>query len=321
MTCPDPVAGTATMMRLLVSNSGSYPRISAASSLEAVRQVIGDQVDCGVDLVTDGQIGWGDSAAHLAGHLTGIQLTASERSGGSGEPLLQPVVRGPFAWAVPVLRPEYEAARSISPKPVMPVLPGPLTLARHCRVIDPYYRRDYARLVSDFNEALVCEVRELSRAAAGVIQIEEPALLQEPEREELRMLSYCMRRLASAREGARLMLNPGPGDSAAMLEELFRMPADIIALDFSRNPRLADIVAYAAPKKLLALGLVNGQNPELEELGPLRRMVDTLVPALSGAECYLMPSSGMRDLPREAAMGKLKLLAELRDLVSGAGGE
>jgi len=86
-------------MRLLLTNTGSYPRIGEAPEQQevrrtlaarergdktaedlgaaedaAVRAAIEDQVRAGLDLVTDGQIRWYDSISHLAGKLTGIEI-------------------------------------------------------------------------------------------------------------------------------------------------------------------------------------------------------------------------------------------------------
>ena len=64
------------------------------------------------------------------------------------------IVEGPVVWSHPILRSEYEMARSLSTKPVKPVLTGAFTLARHSIVEYPPYQKDFARLVHDYNEAI-----------------------------------------------------------------------------------------------------------------------------------------------------------------------
>ena len=310
-------------MPVLAASAGSFPRSDAAES-KLLWQVINDQIECGLDVVTDGQLRWRDPVSHFAGQLTGVELGAQGRFLDTGVPIRRPVIRGPFAWAVPVLRPEFEAAQAVSPKPVKPVLTGALSLARHSIVLDPYYARDFARLVGDYNEALLCEVRELAAAGATIIQIDEPAILQSPQQpEDLRILKHCWRRLSSAKGHAKLALNLCGGDSAPILEELFRVPADVLVLDLTCNPRLVEMLAYAQPGqsvKSFGLAMIDGCKAALEDSSAIARSVEKLARSLGDGDLYLSATTGLGglgDLTRDEARAKLKLLAEIRDLLCG----
>src|SRR3989304_5676712 len=128
-------------MKLLATNTGSYPRIGKTPELQLLRQTIAqrekgqkseadlraaedsltraalhEQIACGLDLVTDGQIRWYDPISHLAGKWENVSINGLLRYFDTNFYIRQPVVKGPIRWSRPVLRAEYETAKSVSAK-------------------------------------------------------------------------------------------------------------------------------------------------------------------------------------------------------------
>ena len=293
-------------MKLSAANTGSYPRIGKTPELHLLRQTIGqwesgkkteadlkaaedaltraaieDQVTSGMDLVTDGQIRWYDPISHLAGKCQNIHVNGLLRFFDTNFYFRQPVVQGPIRWTRPVLRPEYEMARAISAKPVKPVLTGALTLARHSVVEHPAYQKDFRSLVLDYNEAVAQEVKELAAAGASVIQIDEPSVLKDPQSVDL--LEETMKVLSAVKGSSRLALYVYFGDPGPLLRRLLESSADIVGLDFTYNPRLADLVAEAKPAKSLALGLLDGRNTKLEDADAVVRTLEHILPRVQAA--------------------------------------
>src|SRR5262249_15695349 len=153
-----------------------------------------------------------------------------------------------------ILRREFEMACAASPKPVKQVLTGAYTLARYSIVEYPPYKKDFARLVLDYNEIIAREVSELAAAGARVIQIDEPSILKEPTHADWDVVEETWIRLFTAKAGARLVLATYFGDATPYLHHLLSMPADILALDFTGNPALVDRIAEAKTTKSLGLG-------------------------------------------------------------------
>ena len=328
-------------MRLITTSSGSYPRIGATPELHLLRQTItqrdsgkktdadvaaaedaltraaiAEQISSGLDLVTDGQIRWYDPISHLAGKLENVSVNGLLRFFDTNFYLRQPVVHGPVVWARPVLRPEYEMASKASAKPVKPVLTGAYTLARHSIIEYPPYQKEFARLVLDYNEAIVKEVSELAAAGATVIQIDEPSILKEPSHADWDLLEETWNKLSAAKGKARLVLATYFGDATPVLHHLLSMPADVVALDFTYNPRLVDQVADSKPAKPLGLGLLDGRNTKLDDPAMVLSALDRMLPKIRASECYLNPSSGLEYLPRDRALAKLKHLAGIRNRIN-----
>ena len=323
-------------MKLLTANTGSYPRIGKTPELQLLRQTItqrengkktdadlkaaedaltraaiAEQVESGLDLVTDGQIHWYDPISHLAGKLENVSVNGLLRFFDTNFYFRQPVVRGPIKWSRPVLRAEYEMAAAASSQPVKAVLTGAITLARHSIVEYAPYQKDFRRLVLDYNEAVAQEVRELAAAGARVIQIDEPSILQDPA--SIDLLDETLKSLTAAKGGARLALHVYFGNPAPVLERLLQSPADIVGLDFTYNPGLVDRVAAARPAKALGLGLLDGRNTKLEDPDTVLRALDRILPRVQAEECYLTPSSGLEYLPRDRALAKLKRLVAIQN--------
>ena len=109
-------------------------RISAeeAQRIEAenTKAAIDEQVAAGLDLVTDGQIGWEDGQTHFARRLKGFSINGLTRYFNNNTYYRQPVVEGPVAWEGPIALQEYQFAAAHSPRPVKAIITGPYTLDR-----------------------------------------------------------------------------------------------------------------------------------------------------------------------------------------------
>jgi 5-methyltetrahydropteroyltriglutamate--homocysteine methyltransferase len=328
-------------MQLMTTSSGSYPRIGDSPELHLLRQTIAqrdtgkktdadvraaedaltraaieEQLASGLDLVTDGQIRWYDPISHVAGRLEGVAVNGLLRFFDTNFYLRQPVVHGPVLWSHPVLRPEYEMARSLSTKPLKPVLTGAFTLARHSIVEYPPYQKDFARLVHDYNEAIAREVSELAAAGATVIQVDEPSILAEASHADWDLLEETWKKLTTVKGKARLVLAVYFGDAAPVLHHLLSMPSDVLALDFTYGTGLAAQLIAVKPAKPLGLGLIDGRNTRLEDTDAVARTLERILPNVRTGESFLNPSCGLEYLPRDRARLKLKRLVEIRNRIS-----
>ena len=326
-------------MQILLTSAGSYPRIgetpelqqlrrtiaswerqeASADSLRAaedalVRAALDDQLEAGLDLVTDGQIRWYDPISHLAGKLAGVEINGLLRLFDTNFYFRQPVVRGAVKRQDGMVLSEYEFARAHSSKPIKPVLTGPYTLARSSILSNGVYKGPEA-LTDAYAQALAAEVEALARAGAEVIQIDEPAIVKNPS--DLAMVERALAALAARKGNARLALHLSFGDPQPLYDRLQRLPVDILSLDFTYNPRLADHVAAAGSDKPLGLGLVDARNTRLEDSAGLAKRVERLLSRVKADACYLLPSCGLEYLPRDRARSKLKLLAQVRAHLKG----
>jgi 5-methyltetrahydropteroyltriglutamate--homocysteine methyltransferase len=327
-------------MELILTSAGSYPRIGETPEAqrhrrayaqrergeisdvewravedEVAAQVVREQAVAGLDVVTDGQVRWYDPISHIARHCDGIQINGLLRYFDTNFYFRQPVVSGPIRRREPVLRREFEVARDATDRVVKPVLTGPYSLAQGSILEGGYKnRRELARA---YAEVLAHEVAELVHAGAALIQVDEPYLLRRPEDAEV--VREGLTTLAAARGRAHLALYTFFGDALPLWDALMEMPVDLVGLDLTYGPRLAERIASSGAPRTLVLGLVDGRNTKLETRDGMFPILDRALKGLRGPVA-LGPSCGLELLPRARAQAKLENMVALAREYAGHDG-
>jgi 5-methyltetrahydropteroyltriglutamate--homocysteine methyltransferase len=308
---------------------------------EMTRRAIAEQVKAGLDVITDGQIRWYDPISHLAGKLENIKIGGLLRFFDTNCYFRQPVLTGKPARRGPLVVNEYSFARNAlghlpTPKgkagklSIKPVLTGPYTLAKfsHAEQTGNGEPESFASLETramDFAEVLAAEIGALADYGAELIQVDEPAAVKFPGDWAIfeTSLAPLIEARDKAREGGRkieIALYFYFHDCTPLYEKLVKLPADIIGLDCTYNPKLADLIASAGSPKPLGLGLVDARNTRLEDPEVLAWQIDRMLSKIDGDRAYLGPSSGLEYLPRDRAFAKLELLGKVRAALMGPNG-
>ena len=160
------------------------------------RDVINDQVECGIDIPTDGEIRRDDYINYHCRHLNGIdfdRLTEKTIRTGTYTDKL-PTIVGPVTPREHFLPREWQLAQSFTDKPVKITLPGPMTITDS--TVDDFYGNP-KRLGADLADALNTEVHALADAGCRYIQIDEPLFTRQPDE----ALDYGMENLERVMHG------------------------------------------------------------------------------------------------------------------------
>jgi 5-methyltetrahydropteroyltriglutamate--homocysteine methyltransferase len=316
---------------------------------EVTRLAIADQVRAGLDVVTDGQIRWADPVSYLAGKLSGVGFDGSVPFFDAQWPCRRPILHERPARRDALVVHDFLFARNalgLLPTPsnksgrlaVKVVLTGPYTLAKLSGVDTAAGSPDASRspnaaisaaaLLSletrteAYAQALADEIAALGAVGADLIQIDEPAILENPGDWELfasAIGALCAGRDAAQKNGRapQLALHVYFRDCIPLHEKLFALPVDIFGLDFVASPKLAECLAKSGSPKPLAIGLVDGRSAALENSSDLARLVEKLAPAISGNYAYLGTSCGMASLGQTHAYAKLELLSKVLTELNG----
>lgn len=328
-------------MNLILTNTGSYPRIGdtsdkqllrrtiaqwergektaeelAAAERDLTRTAIEEQTAAGLELVTDGQIRWYDPISHLAGKLAGVKINGLLRFFDTNFYFRQPVVEARLARQNGLIVSEFEQARAVSSRPVKPVLTGPYTLAKFSIVQhDPY--KNLETLALAYAEILAEEVAALAAAGAEIIQVDEPAILKFPG--EYSIFANALAVLTKKKGAAKLALYAYFGDAEPLYARFQDLDVDAVGLDFTYNPRLVDVVASSGSAKVLGLGLIDGRNTRREDAKAVIATLEKMLPKIGASDSYLNPSCGLEYLPRDRAFEKLKNMAAIKRALQGRG--
>ncbi len=271
---------------------------------EVTIEVLEEQAQAGLDLVTDGHIRWEDEQTYLARQLTGISINGLIRWFDTNMYFRQPVIEGDVTWQRPITVRDYAFAVEHSAKPVKPVLTGPYTLARLS--IDNHYNNNEA-LALAFAEALNREAKALQEAGATLIQFNEPAILK--QKDDIASFAKICERLVDGLT-AETSLYLYFGDVEGIYAEIQQLPFDLIGLDLVMGAANAELLAGATFKKKLGLGIIDARNTRLETPDQIAKQIRRLSDGIDPDSVHVSPSAGLEFLPREVAQEKLRLLAE-----------
>ncbi len=320
-------------MRVISTSTGSYPRIGDAPDLQLLRRTISqwekgeksaqelaraedemarlsisEQTEAGLELVTDGQVRWYDPLSHVAGKLEGIKINGLLRFFDTNFYFRQPVIIGEVKHRRPIVLDEYRFGRSVSSKPLKPVITGPYTLAR-LSIVEADCYKTFESLVEAYALAIAEEIRALVEAGADIVQVDEPAILKNKEHNDVFVAGLKL--LAGATGKAQLALYTYFGEGAWLYRSLPDLPVDILGIDFTYNRGLVQIIGREGSPKPLGLGLIDGRNTRLEDEKEICMELDMLLPSIKSEFSYLNPSCGLEYLPRDRAFMKLKNLVRI----------
>jgi 5-methyltetrahydropteroyltriglutamate--homocysteine methyltransferase len=314
---------------LITTVVGNYPKISpdaAAPSLraaisrydaghitgdelhrvedEVTKEVIQDQIDAGIDLVTDGQIRWDDGQTYFARGIKGFTINGLIRYFDTNTYYRQPIPEKTLQWQEPISVEDYEFAVAHSARPVKAVITGPYTLARLSQ-LGCY--GDLSSLVTALVPILNREALALQKAGASVIQFDEPAILK--HKEDLDLFAESVKGVTRG-VTATTAVYTYFRDVSGIQSRLFRLPVDIIGMDFVGGPANFDLIKDFPTDKMLGCGIVDARNTRLETVEDIVSAIERVSQEVSLDRLYVNPSCGLDYLPRRNARAKLARLVE-----------
>ena len=278
-----------------------------------VEQVIREQQQAGLDVVTDGMIRWYDHISHLAENIAGAEVAGLVRYFDTNYLVREARITDHIEWRSPLTVSEFEFAHSVSDCPVKAVLTGPLTLARHSILDDSPYSNERS-IAEDYASVLRQEVRALSEAGMTELQIEEPSLLQSHSDAEW-ALSLIDEVIGNG-TGNNVRLATYFGDANPIYKQLQKSDVDALLLDFTYSSNLADTIRDQGSTKAIGIGILNGRNTKLSDIDDTAEKIRDLLDALGEDRHFVSFSCSIDYLPRDRARRKLEQLATIRDRVS-----
>src|SRR5437879_11524172 len=133
-----------------------------AVRLEVTVDIINEQIEAGIDIITDGQVRWDDDQTYVAGRMKGVEIGGLQRYLDTNTYYRQPEISEEIKLDKPVLAGDWKFAQSGSSRPVKAIVPGPYTLA--ALSLDKHYN-SRAQLALAFADAFRGELDELVAAA------------------------------------------------------------------------------------------------------------------------------------------------------------
>ena len=292
--------------------------------LRAAGEIIADQIEAGIDVVTDGEVRRENYIHYHCRHLKGISFRETEEKvlrEGSYRALL-PVIQAKIEATEPFLVNDWKAAQALSAHPVKITLPGPMTISD--TVVNKHYDDEVA-LGKDLATALNVEVKRLADAGCRHIQIDEPLFARRPEPAlafGIENLERCFHGIGTDAQRISHMCcgypdrldNPdypkAPKSSYMQLAEaLDESILDAVSLeDAHRHNDLKLLERFA--KTEVIFGAVAIAKSRIENVDEIEERLHDALNHIDPERLGVAPDCGLGMLPREAARAKLSNMCE-----------
>jgi 5-methyltetrahydropteroyltriglutamate--homocysteine methyltransferase len=283
---------------------------------DATLLAIRDMERAGIDIITDGEMRRESYSNRFATALEGIDTekpgTVKARS---GHETPVPRVVGRIRRKGPVEVRDVEFLRANTDRTVKITLPGPFTMSQ--QAVNEFYR-DAQEMVMDYAAAVNAEARDLEKAGADIIQLDEPWLRNDPEAAKRLAVPAIDRALEGLKVPTIVHLCFGyaalvPGETKPVGYSFLPQLADSAAQQISieaAQPRLDLGVLRDLARKTVLLGVIDLADPQAETPQVVAERIRAGLRHLPAGKLIPAPDCGMKYLPRALAFAKLKALSE-----------
>jgi len=269
----------------------------------ATKEWIAFQEEIGIDILVDGEQYRGDMATYFAENLGGCEVSGLVRSYGNRY-YKKPLVVGELERPGPITVDWWTWAQSLTERPLKGMLTGPYTM------MDWSFNEHYASradLALAFAKVIHEEARDLERAGAKVIQIDEPALSARADE-----LDLVVKALGAVTRGltAKTITHTCYGNYDAVYPYFNKLPVDQLDLEMSNSGLdLLERFRREPLKKEIAFGVIDVHSHVVETEGQVRDRIERALETFAPDKLLIDPDCGLKTRTVEEAQAKLRVMA------------
>jgi 5-methyltetrahydropteroyltriglutamate--homocysteine methyltransferase len=281
---------------------------------DATLIAIRDQERAGLDIITDGEMRRESYSNRFATALEGVDLdnpgTVISRS---NQNVLVPRVTGKIRRKHAVEVRDVQFLRANTDRTIKMTVPGPFTMAQQAK--NDSYASDEA-MAMDYAAAVNEEMQDLFAAGADIVQVDEPYMQARPEQARQYGLKAFRRALAGVKGTTAVHICFGYGHMVkgkpagySFLEEFADTPVEQISIE-TAQPALDCSVLEKLRGKTIVLGVLNLGTHEVETPETVAGRIRRALAYVSKERLIVCSDCGMKYLPRESALGKMRAMVE-----------
>jgi 5-methyltetrahydropteroyltriglutamate--homocysteine methyltransferase len=280
----------------------------------------------GIDIITDGEVRRESYSNRFANALDGVDLDRpGEAMDRTGHMNAVPKVVGPIRRRHPVQVRDVALLKAATDRQTAITVPGPFTMAQQAQ--NDFYPSE-REMALDYADAVNAEIRDLFAAGVDVVQIDEPYLQARSQK----ALEYGVETLQRALRGieGEVALHICFGyarfahdrpDAYSFLPELAGIGLGRISIETAQSGLDLSVLRKFKTEKIM-LGVIDLNDPEVETPEVVAARIERAFDHIEPERIIVAPDCGMKYLPRERAIGKLKAMtagaALVRDRLSKA---
>ena len=299
---------------------------------DAVRIAIRDQIEAGIDVISDGEMRRTMFIRGFYERLTGLTpLPVARRLGPPNYDSHCPydVVGRVEAPAGLGVVDEFRFARAHAGRPLRVAIPGPLTLLMPLRRGGPYTSED--SLVADVVAIVNRELRALVEAGCELVQVDEPNYVMAAGKHHVlragpaAMLAVLRGAVEGVRAKKALHVCFGnahnqsfaaPRHYRPLFPALLDAPVDQFVFEYA-NREMAEIELWSEfpTTKEVAVGVVDVKAFRVESADDVAARVRLALAHVPAERLWLVPDCGLWETPRWVAVSKLRSMVAAARLV------
>ena len=291
---------------------------------KAAKEVIRDQLDCGIDIITDGEIRRENYIHYHCRYLNGVDFnTLTEKVARTGNyKCWLPTITNKISSADPFLVDEWKNNQSLSNKPVKVTIPGPMTITD--TIANTYYKSD-EEMGYDLAIAINKEIKRLVDAGCKYIQVDEPLFARKPNN----ALAFGIKNLEKCFDGI------NQSDVEKITHICCGYPDKIDAVDYPKAPldsykkiakaldsskidsvsiedahRYNDLSLLKNYKNTkIIFGVIKIASSKIETVEEIESRINETLKFISKEQLIAAPDCGLGHLSRDLAIKKLKIMS------------
>ena len=280
------------------------------------------QEEAGLDIITDGEIRRESYSNRFATALDGIDIdnpgTALDRS---GHPNPVPRIVGKIKRKHPVEVNDLEYLKAHTQRMVKMTVPGPFTMTQQAQ--NDFYESEEEAAMA-YADAVNGEIRDLFRAGADIVQVDEPYMQARPEKAR----DYGLEALNRALDGVEgttavhicfgyaAIIHERPS-GYSFLPELRNCTCDQVSVETAQSNLDCSVLSHLSDKKVM-VGCLDLSDMNVETPQTIVTRIRKALEFLSPGNVILAPDCGMKYLPREVADGKLRAMVTAAEMLREA---
>jgi len=289
------------------------PTLLQEAQDDATLVAIKAQEDAGLDIISDGEIRRESYSNLFANALEGVDLdnpgTALDRS---GHPNPVPRVVGKIRRKHAVGVRDLQFLLDHTDRRVKVTVPGPFTMAQQAQIDSYSGERRLAAM--DYALAVNEELKDLFRAGADVVQIDEPYMQARPDEARAYGVDVLNRALEGISGntavhicfGYAAIIHSRPS-GYSFLGELAQCSCRQISIETAQSNLDCSVLKNLSGKKII-LGVIDLSSMEVETPETVAARIQRALPFIAAEDIIVAPDCGMKYLPREVAFGKLQAM-------------
>lgn len=285
---------------------------------DAVRVIVQDQIEAGLDVLSDGEVRRQRFVYEMFQLMEGLQRVPARRRLGIAGYDMAPG----FSSSKPVTAPgglklgdELAFLKSVAGgRPIKMALPGPLTFAMR---IQPEGRTASA-MIDEIVEILRVEVAGLNSKGVDIFQLDEPSLPRDVHGLSLTEAAEISNRVLDAFDGY-TALHVCFGNNAGrpfadrrfgrLMDAMQSLRADQLVLEFAnREMSEVELLDELSRSFDIAAGLVDVKNFDIESPADVARRIDQTLEHVSLDRLSVTADCGFSALPRYIARQKVEAM-------------